>query len=309
MAHFVPIADQPTATKILIDPRLPVHVHVESAPQGITCTKAMTDACIARFESGAITVFDDIPLLGKGAGPLAPLRAPRPVESDRRIKKAKTADLMAPLTPAGFDKHLLSRLFPTTGDKKRDASGDRYKAAVVYQFQFSAAVDAVRKLVRQLFPGYKFTGVENNTHRLLETFAEGLHVDSFAGSNDEFVRLRVFYNVDYIPRLWRSTYSSPELAWRSWPLLAPIANRHPNELNDHLNQNIVWHEQPAHTIYFAPGALAICDTQLVSHEILYGRNALAMTFLVDPNSLTRPENSFQGQVRAAVAKCREKNRG
>lgn len=282
------VAHQEHATKICADPTLPLRVRFVDA-------KTPAAEVAAAVEGGMIAIHDGF----RAPLDLEFLRA-MPVwpDTNRRIKKAKLRDFEAPLpaTDKGFAGHLLGELFP--GDRKR---------ALYLQEQVRVMVEFMRDRVRALFPGYRFNGDEGHSWRLVESFPEGLHCDTYTGHDDDTVRLRLFYNYDVVPRVWTTTYDATELAemfWGDWGGDAH-GDDHPNAINFLMNEKIPWHALPRHHIFFAPGTLWMADTQLVSHEIFYGRRGCAFTFGADAASMTTPTNGFQPRMRAAVRRMRD----
>jgi hypothetical protein len=285
------VALQETATKIVVDPRLPLRVKFIGAT-----TPAVE--IMGAFEAGEILVWDGFPM----PVDLKFLRG-MPVwpDTNRRIKKAKARELLAPLphNPGkDFSGHLLGEIY-----------GKDHKTASAFQAQARGMFDHMRAQFACMFPKYRPTGDESHSLRLVQSFPEGMHVDYYENLDDEAVRVRMFYNYDDTPRVWSTTQTAPELLERYWGDLARYADMHPNVINFHIDQTIPWHEPPRHTIFFAPGTLWMADTQLVSHEIFYGRRAAAFTFGVEPYSLVDPALRFQMRMRSAAARLKEATNG
>lgn len=281
------ITFQPHATKVLEDPRIPLRI------QWVKLADLDGDALVERYEAGDVVVVEDF----AAKLDLPFLRSlPVWIDGDKRIKKAKLKDIQAPLTAANFRSHFLAQLFP------RD-----FGTAARFRDNAARFTDQMQALALQLFPHYRFTGVESHSWRLVESYAEELHVDSYNGSDDEQARVRLFFNYDDAPRIWHVSLSAPELLRSGWDQfdLKSRADDHPNELNAAINARIPWHEAPRHTLFFAPGTLWLADTQLVSHEIVWGRRGAAYTYGVDPASLRDPASSFQARMRAEVAARRQ----
>lgn len=281
------ITNQETATKVSLDPDVPNNVEFVS-------WKSPGDRVLQLFEAGKVAVFDQVP----PPVDLAILRKAKVnPDRDRRVKKAGVPALLAELTETTFPKHVLSQLFP--GDLK---SAQAYRKAV------GSATNFMTQTAKMLFPGYKFTGEVNHSWRLTEMYEEELHVDSYGNLNDELVRVRLFYNPDDTPRIWRTTWNAAELLDRYWDKekLYEVADQHPNKINAAINSRLNWRRVPAHNVHFAPGALWVCCSQLVSHEIFYGRRAWAYTFSVDPSSIRDPKSRYAERIREVV-KARRAN--
>jgi hypothetical protein len=250
-------------------------------------------------EQGLVVVFDDLP----PPVPLAKLRAVpvRPAGAPHQRKKVKLRELLAPCPPAGYAAHPLADAFAT------------WPEAAGYQTFVRAVADYMRAAARRLFPGYTWTGEENHTWRYAETFAEGLHVDSYGGRDDECPRVRLFYNFDDVPRLWHVSWPAPELYRRYWEccnlaeLIPP--GTHPNAANALLTTRLRPLDLERHLVYFAPGTLWACDSQTVCHEVVYGRRCGAFTFTAAPGSMRDPARSFQNRVRAVFTDKQRPARG
>lgn len=268
-------AQQPTATKVAISTGLPSHIDFLSI-------NAPKEDKIKSFEDGRVAIYDDFVMFGD-----VPFFKHLPVQRKvtPEIKKAKTDKLMDPHS-------VLNR--------------DIFGGDIVSKNRMAAAtkevVDLMRAWVQRNFPTYRLTGYESHSLRMTETFSEQLHVDSFSMQKDAHPRLRLFVNIDNVPRIWRSTFPADQLLAK-FKHLMPLDTRSlpANDINHRINLHAPWDELPAHTVFFTPGTLWVCDSQLVSHEIVYGRKCWAFTFGVDSKSLSNPEGTFQGRMRAAVA--------
>lgn len=268
---------QTTRTKVHRNPALPDRVAFLPTADPLAPARA--------FEAGLIGVFDTPPPAVFGDAEFARRIPVLPDDHDFAVKKAKL-DRMKP------GKGLPDRLFP--GDPAAQAR---------LQAHTKAVTDAVREFVRLTYPFYRLTGYEKHTLRVTETFPEGMHLDCYGdlpiGPDD--VLLRVFVNFDKVPRIWRATCRADELfvlaaldPWRSVSLS-------PDALNDAINRALPLSGLPADTVFFAPGSLWVCDGQLVSHEVVYGRKSWGFSFGVDGNSLLDPALAFPARMRDARA--------
>ncbi len=277
----VRIAHQPTRTKVVLDPRLPSNV--------LFLKKFRPEEVMPAFEAGQVVVFDDLrefrPDVDLNFLNLQPVWPD--LGTDRAIKKAKLPALLAPLEKTTFANHVLGKMFP----------GD-WKTALRYRNEASKATEFMRTMFRRLFPTYQFTGEEGHSWRLVETFPESLHVDSYNEGGAALTHVRLFYNFDTMPRIWNTTHDAPTLL-RQFASLVPKERlgASGNELNAILNNQVPWHTLPRHQVFFAPGALWICDSRLVSHEVVYGRRCWAYTFSCKPEGLQKPEIRFQERMR------------
>lgn len=276
---------QETRTKIQRNPHVPDNAVFIEQPKDISTL----------IEDGKIVVIDDVRL---PYDERFLLRIPSlPPTVSRRVKKAKLRDLCAPLHHEAYASgaHVLAELFGYC------APGTvTYDDADYFQKQIALVTNAMTALFAQLFPNYRQTGEVSHNWRLIETFAEGLHCDSYSGNDDEVVRIRLFYNYDEIPRIWNTTFDAMELA-RRYDMFLQDLSIHPNQINALLNASIPWHDLPRNLIFFAPRSLWIADTQINSHEIVYGRRCFSYTYSIDPDSLGDPEKRFQARMRRALS--------
>lgn len=206
------------------------------------------------------------------------------------VQKAREYDLMLPVTAAGFPKHVLSYYFP--GDLKK---------AVRFQQIMERVNKRVRRHVTDLFPCYDIVQ-EHITWRFTRTENEAIHFDSYAGNANDYHNVRIFVNLDDKPRLWGVSHKVPAMI-EKYPHLASLHDgEHPNLFNNVINKNVPWHEVPRHFVAFAPGNAWLVNSQLVSHEIIFGRKLLACVFSVDPKSMRREEDGFVFKSMNAVEK-------
>ena len=149
-----------------------------------------------------------------------------------------------------------------------------------------------------LFPAYHSLGEGNITWRLTHTTEEGMHFDVF-GKGAPMVpaarklnRVKIFINIDTEPRLWRTSIDLPAV-------LAACRDRLPDELpddvnvvNDVIDRFGVLKELPFHRLAYPTMSAVISNSEVVSHEVVYGRRVIGGEFLceqedmVDPGKLT-----------------------
>lgn len=233
------------------------------------------------FENGFIAIYHDFPDFYK-----SDFIRSLPVfkDNDQQIKKAKLKD------------------FYKNSELVRKIVGDEPKKQDELLNCIRSTVNGVRNTVQRLYSNYEFTGYENHSLRLVETFPEGLHVDSYLGQNDDEVRLRVFINMDNVPRVWRTGLKASALFRTYKSAIGDYDKLHPNDINAAINICLAEETiHAAHELFFAPYAVWVCDSQLVSHEIVYGRKGWAFTFGVKASSLNDPQKAFQARMRAIAA--------
>lgn len=278
------ITNQPTRTKVEAHPQVPNRFRFLSFDKpGETAMDA--------FEAGEVAVFDEVNF----PVDFAAIHAAKVNEDrNRRIKKCGVPDMLQPLDKKTFPHHILRFMFPG------DLSG-----AIAYRNQVGAATKFMTETVKRLFPRYDFSGEVSHSWRLTEMFAEEIHADSYDGRDDEWVRVRMFYNCDEFYRIWRTTWNSDELLTKYWDEhnFAEVADKHPNEMNRTINAKVNWRDIPKHTAFFAPRTLWVCCSQTVTHEIFYGRRMWAYTFAAKAKSMKNPELRFAQRMRDAAKQC------
>jgi hypothetical protein len=90
--------------------------------------------------------------------------------------------------------------------------------------------------------------------------------------------------------------------YRTKKNLDRFAHLHPNQINDQLNKAIPVKKQHQHRVEFAPLSMWLVHSQIVGHEIIYGRKMAAYTIRVEPSSLRKPKDDFVNRVRRALSK-------
>jgi hypothetical protein len=203
-----------------------------------------------------------------------------PKNADNSVKKATVAGLLGKNGTAGF--------FP----------GEPKKAAHLQEI--IRRVDAqLLKTVQATFPRYKILG-NNNTWRLTQTDPEGMHFDSYGDATDDNHLVRLFVNLDDKPRLWGVGPRVWDVLRKYPDLFRPHRDRHPNQLNKNVNALLPWREVVKHFVAFAPRNLWLVNSQVVAHEIVWGRKMIACSFYVDPATMYRPEMNFATKVRGTL---------
>lgn len=216
------------------------------------------------------------------------------VVDNNRVKKAKLKELLAPVDAAYAKKHVLT------------AFGLDKNGAVRFQGIIQRVNAELEKGVRALFPDYVIKNA-NATWRFTVTEAEEMHYDSYGYSTDEDHKVRLFVNMDNVPRLWGASHSMPAA-------VAVYADRirqanvdlgeHPNLFNATLNKLMPWPEVPRTFLAFAPGAAWLVNSQLASHEIIFGRRMIGFTCDIEASSMQDPAKSFQSRAREALGSLR-----
>ena len=155
--------------------------------------------------------------------------------------------------------------------------------------------DQVRGIVTALFSRYRFLN-DSITWRMTETVNENLHVDVY---NDDLPdhHLRLFVNLDVVPRIWHTSHRLDYLLAHRLCLLDRefVRTATPGRICHELNfSTFGGFEQagrdgyPRHIAFFEPGEVWLVDSRKVSHQIFYGRKALSTEFAVDPATMQDP---------------------
>lgn len=249
------------------------------------------DDVVDAYEDGRVVLFESFK-------PDVDLRWIRsldfPPTDHHGAKKAKPKAVLVPLEKSTYVKHVLSHFFP----------GD-LKSARRYQEEYRRLTAQVRQFVRYTFPGYKVTDDTGNTWRFTPTENEDLHYDSYGYTESEDHAVRLFLNLDDRPRVWNVSHRAQDfIADRGIDLkLKALSQLHPNLFNGALNAKVLPQAQlPCHRVEFAPGALWLVNSQVVAHQVVYGRKMAAHTYNVDPASMRDPRLAFPRVVRDALAR-------
>lgn len=205
------------------------------------------------------------------------------------IQKAKTRNLLRPITKDVWPKHVLRHIF---GDNKQ-AQAERLQKLI------TCVNDTLRKHVRDIFNRYEFIH-EDITWRLTPNDGEPIHYDYYGNDDDPHHHVRLFINIDDKPRLWGVSHGIQHAIRRYPDVARPHRDQHPNKLTESLTLKLPWAEIPRHFVAFAPGNAWLVDSRKVAHEIVYGRKLIAASFYVDPKSMLMPDKSFVNVTRAAL---------
>ena len=138
------------------------------------------------------------------------------------------------------------------------------------------------------------------TWRMLETVHEDLHIDVYGEEKTDF-QIRMFVNLDVVPRIWQTSHSLEGLLEQFGHLLidSELASLGPTALCRLLNQRVYGglsqagkDGQPRHTAFFYPGEVWMVDSRRISHQIFYGRRALSLDYFATPESMDDPSKYY-----------------
>lgn len=240
------------------------------------------------YEDGEMLLFDDsgLEIAEHEWRLLASINPPVVPVDDKLYKKAKLRRMLLPF--AKDVPHVLDHL-----------CGQNRKAAGRLQALISRVTQLLRARAVALFPTYKFVG-EDITWRLTPTESEDIHYDSYEEHGKEFHGLRMFINLDSAPRLWGVGPKIQHSIAKYAKLLPAVEQVNPNKYNDSVNKFLPWTEIPRHYVAFATNNLWLVHSQIVAHEIVFGRKMIGCTFQVDPSSVLDQSKLFHNVVRGAI---------
>ena len=108
---------------------------------------------------------------------------------------------------------------------------------------------------------------------------EDMHFDTYKGPD----ALRMFVNLDSQPRVWRTSYNQNAA-------LRKLSKKSPNDYFDRsdnlakiLNRQVLYdykknkNKTAYHEFEFAPGAMWICNSKKVSHQVVKGRRVFVLS--------------------------------
>jgi len=178
------------------------------------------------------------------------------------------------------------------------------KAALYLQQQIFAFNAQLRHGMSVLFPRYLSLREGNITWRLTETREEGMHFDVFdAGAplppkGRSLHRLKIFINIDDLPREWRTSLDMPGV-------LKARRGRLPDELPDDMNVVAdvidkfgVLKDLPAHTLLYPAMSAVIANGETLAHEVVYGRRVVGGEFMCRKEDMLAPQRLSHDCLRA-----------
>ena len=213
------------------------------------------------------------------------------LKENREAKKLKS-DLAADGT---IDPVLLKRQLEQC--VKDDATADEFPV------QAEHVVAQVAPIMNRVFKGHVYHE-RRATWRMLDTLHENLHIDVYSDEKSD-VQLRMFVNLDIVPRIWHTGYSLEDLLEKFGHLLTDdeLANIGPTALCKLLNQRVYGSfanagkdGQPRHTAFFGPGEVWMVDSRRVAHQIFFGRRALSLDYFATPESMGDPSKYYLRSV-------------
>lgn len=161
----------------------------------------------------------------------------------------------------------------------------------------------VSTIVDRLFPKYDVIR-PSITWRMTETINENLHVDVYNEDLPDH-HIRVFVNLDVVPRIWHTSHTLETLLMRHLDLLPDefLRTATPGRICHALNFAVFkgFEEAgregcPKHIAFFEPGEVWAVDSRKVSHQIFYGRKALSTEYAVKSESMRDPSQHYYSIV-------------
>lgn len=189
-----------------------------------------------------------------------------------------------------YTKHPIYNYFP------KDRPTGEY-----FQKQVKLFNKHITNYVAKHFPKYKIIDKHQWSWRFGIIQNEDMHVDSYERGDHESHLLRIFYNYDSKPRIWRISHPVSTLieylkqtkpdVWKD------LRYHHPNKVNAIINKNIDWTKQPYIQLEIQPYSLMFVNTQVQSHQIVWGRKLCAYSWVVAPSSMNDQNKNFVNLVR------------
>jgi hypothetical protein len=160
----------------------------------------------------------------------------------------------------------------------------------------------LRAFGRIAFKTYRFRNM-GLSWRFTETSDEDLHLDGY-GIDEDLQYVRIFVNVDEQPRVWHVSFRLDELIPKFYASAGMGNAKHApaDILNKRFNLHVFGGKErmggdrfPRHEVKFAQGDLWLCDSRVVSHQIVRGRRLIATHFQADSASMGNPDLSLNNR--------------
>ena len=248
------------------------------------------------YEAGKVLIFENIDPGNWDYEFLREVEYPR----GRELAKMTALSILEPLGDPPRKQRFFSKPKPhhllwDVFDNKEDA--------LKYQRIVKQISGDIITIARQLFPTYRILK-SKITWRFSETGGQDLHLDSY-GKRDEEWRLRMFFNMDYIPRIWNTSYPLDTLVKKYYKSLGfgEHSDVHADDFIRRASKALFGGPQkpgrdkfPHHCVKVAPKTMWLAQSQLIPHQIIYGRRMIAATIHVDPDSMLDPTKNFANRI-------------
>ena len=177
-----------------------------------------------------------------------------------------------------------------------------------FEDEVRAANGGVRRVLDEILRHHRVEAADI-TWRHTETRVENLHFDIDQDSA-AFESVRLYLNMDDIPRLWHTSYQLERIlpAYYGELGLKDMAGQPLEKLLQALSLRLFgnWasrgREQfPRHMVLFEPGDVWICDGRTVPHQVIYGRRVASSFYRLDSGALPAWHPSLASKVAAVHA--------
>jgi hypothetical protein len=161
----------------------------------------------------------------------------------------------------------------------------------------------IRAAVHNIFANYQFSQ-RHIIWRFTETRVENLHFD-IDRNCDNFELIRLYFNLDDIPRIWytSATFTTTARQWYDKLDLSRFRSKPYDKLLKELTTKVFgdWHMRgkdkvPRHLVLFEPGDVWLSDGRLVSHQVIYGRRVVSTLFIANLDGVPEPKKTFAQKV-------------
>jgi hypothetical protein len=161
----------------------------------------------------------------------------------------------------------------------------------------------IRAAVHNIFANYQFSQ-RHIIWRFTETRVENLHFD-IDRNCDNFELIRLYFNLDDIPRIWytSATFTTTAREWYDKLDLSRFRSKPYDKLLKELTTRVFgdWHMRgkdkvPRHLVLFEPGDVWLSDGRLVSHQVIYGRRVVSTLFIANLDGVPEPKKTFAQKV-------------
>lgn len=183
-------------------------------------------------------------------------------------------------------------------------------AAGYLDSQISEGCWQVRNALYTLLPRYFSLAEFNITWRMTETVDECMHIDGFRGGSPtpakekgRLHRVKLFVNIDSVPRKWRTSCALPEILKRCRDKFPQGLPDDVDQLSYALQYAGVLTELPYHEIDIPPMGAILADGGGIAHAVRYGRRLIAAEFLCARTDMLDPEKQAQVALRGWLAEA------
>ena len=166
--------------------------------------------------------------------------------------------------------------------------------ACYLQSQIASFNAQLRRGLSVLFPAYHSLKEANITWRLTETIEEGMHFDVFGqgaplgAEHKQVHRVKIFINIDSEPRRWRTSLDLPAVLDTCRDQLPMELPDDVNVVNDVIDKFGVLKNLPYHEFAYPTMSAVISNSEVIAHEVVYGRRVVGGEFLCDQRDMLDP---------------------